>query len=71
MNLDSAVQAVGIENLPKEIGGRHKGGILFEPFQGSVSIEPFAEKQGISHKEVVRMKKHLEQVKKRKEKHTL
>ena len=71
MDLDSAVEAVGIENLPKEIGGRHEGAIFFESFQGAVSIEEFAEKQGISNKEVIRMKKHIEEVKKRKGKHTL
>ena len=71
IDLDSAIEAVGIENLPKEIGGKHEGGIFFEPCQGAVSIEEFAEKQGISDKECVRMKQHLEEMRKRKEKRTL
>ena len=65
MNLESAVALVGIQNLPKDIGGEHNGGrFIFHFTQARPSIEEIAKKHGISHKEVVRMKKHVEKVKK-------
>ena len=71
MDFDSAVEEVGIENLPKEIGGKHEGGKFFDIPPKTVSMEETAKRLGISQKEVVRMKKHIEEIKKQKKQNTI
>ena len=66
MDFESAVEAVGIENLPKEIGGRHEGGTFFEIPQNTVSIEEAAKRHGISDRDVARMKKYVAELRKQK-----
>ena len=62
MDLDSAVKAVGIENLPKEIGGRYEGEKLVWNHETNVSMEEIGKKNGISDKEVLRIKLYLEEL---------
>ena len=66
MDFDSAVKAVGIENLPKEIGGRYKGGVFFDVPENTVSIEEAAKRHGISDRDVARMKKYVAELRKQK-----
>jgi hypothetical protein len=59
MNFESAVEAVGIENLPKEMGGKHEGGVLLDVPENIVSIEEAAKRHGISNKDVANLKKYV------------
>ena len=64
MDFNSAVAEVGIDNLPKYMGGTQEDG--FFKCETSMTLEEAGRRNGISDKEITRWQKHMEKIKARK-----
>ena len=63
MDLDSATKETDIQNLPKSIGGLHNEGHTYTP-DNTITLEEAAKQNTISDKEVIRLKKHINNMRK-------